>query len=448
MAVSWKDKLAIARVIARKRTPYFGAAIIGMVFKPAPGLGTFAMTDKGVMLFDPSKVDEWSAEHIATVILHEVGHFLRKHHLRREAINADPQKWNIAGDAEINDDLIKAKMDFPVDPVTPAALGMDDGLTAEEYYRSARDQKPKKGDGDGDGDGDDEGEGSESGKSSKSGSGAGGPGNPRQTARAAQGEADGDGEGSEPHGPCCGSAAGHAHPKEGEYAGTSGRSARELDGIRRTVAEAIRTEAEKGRGTVPGGWVRWADDELKPAKVPWRSKLRHAVRASLGHKAGMVDQTFAKMSRRQAGLGYGIGRPILPGFHAPIPNVAVIVDTSGSMGSAELVAAVSETAGVIKAVGAEVRFLACDSKVHELRKVRTWKDAVAALKGGGGTDMRPAFAALGTGKDKPDIVIVCTDGQIGDLGEAPPFRVVWVILGKHGNKLPAPFGEVVVIDEM
>ena len=44
------------------------------------------------------------------------------------------RNWNLAADAEINDDLVAGDAVKPAAAVTPSALGLPDSLTAEEYW--------------------------------------------------------------------------------------------------------------------------------------------------------------------------------------------------------------------------------------------------------------------------------------------------------------------------
>lgn len=424
-----RDKLAAARLMAAQKMPYFRTAILGMVPKQAPGLGTFGTTKTGVMLWDPAVAEVWSVEEIAAVLVHEVSHLLRRHNDRRERLQADPMMWNHAADEEINDDLEHAGLKLPTkpfEPVTPASYGHEEGLTAEEYYRDllqkAMAAKIEMSGG---------GEQGQEEKNSQKGNGSDGKGKSKGAVAAGH----------------CGSCAGHAVDGEDPDGDKDGRSEVDLDRIRRTVAESIRKEASKGRGTVPEGWTRWANQELAPPKIPWRQKLARLARAAMAYRPGAVDYHWTRPSRRQAGVGFGPGRPILPALRQPLPRVAVVIDTSGSMGDMELGSAVSECRGVLNAAGADVDLCACDAEVHELRKVTSWKEIPALIKGGGGTNMKPALEALAQRRPRPDVVVVMTDGQIGDAGPQPSFRVIWLILGRYGNTAPAPWGDVVVIDE-
>ena len=108
-----KDKLAAARLMAVEKMKYFRTAILGLVPKETPGLGTFGVTKNGVMLWDPECLDRWSVEETAAVLVHEVSHLLRNHARRCEAMGAEHMPWNAAGDLEINDDLQEIGLPLP-----------------------------------------------------------------------------------------------------------------------------------------------------------------------------------------------------------------------------------------------------------------------------------------------------------------------------------------------
>ena len=122
-----REKLAAAFVKARLMAPYFDAMLTGLVREERPGLGkslgfpfaTFAVTHDGVLLWEPEAVERWSVEQTAAVLLHEIGHLLRKHYDRSLAVGIDRTNfaertmWNCAADAEINDDGIAGGWNLP-----------------------------------------------------------------------------------------------------------------------------------------------------------------------------------------------------------------------------------------------------------------------------------------------------------------------------------------------
>jgi predicted metal-dependent peptidase len=460
MSLSPREKLAagITRVVdpTRKQNgqpngvaPYFGAILRGLIrreitedeAKVMDALGmtpTLAVSADGILRWHPKFVAGLSADELAAVLIHEAMHVALKHAERGAAMGVVPDPtptppdgvdlftrarlWNHAADACINEEIRK----FTTLPKINGAscifhesLKQPAGLPTEERFRRLLEEQkkqPKSGSG---------GQGAGKGKKSQEGAAAGHCGGCSQ--RPIPGEpAPGKGKG-----------------KDGE---AEGRSEAEMERMRRATAEAVKDYSSKNRGLVPDSLERWADELLKPAKVPWRQKLARTVRGAVAYRPGAVDFTWSRVSRRQAGVGWGAGRPIVPATHAPQPRVGVLIDTSGSMGPDALALALSEVHGVLDAVGANVTVAVCDADMHGMKEVRTVKEAAAMLKGGGGTDMTPGMRAFANKKPAPDVLIVMTDGYIDDgylMPEPQHMKVVWLVIG--GNEMPCPYGERVFI---
>ena len=73
------------------------------------------------------------------MLVHEVGHLVRAHAERADALGADVdhERWNLAADAAINDDLLAAGVPLPDGAVTPATLGLAEGGIEEVVLRGA-----------------------------------------------------------------------------------------------------------------------------------------------------------------------------------------------------------------------------------------------------------------------------------------------------------------------
>jgi len=403
------QRLSAAILAAEQRYPYFATGFSGLVRRFAP-VRTMAITKTGILLVDPDFLAAITAPQAGEVVSHELLHLLRRHVERREALpQVDLDIWGDAVDCEVNDDLHEDLL--PADPCLPKKYGLQNGQMAEEYYQELIKQAQQQ---------------AKAGGGAKEGEGKGG--NPSGKADVARGR--------------CGSGSG-GPPVDGEPEGAAGakpRSAADLDRIRRDVAEAIQQHvAQKGRGSVPGGLLVWAESELQPPKVRWQDQLRRAIRAGVATIAGRVDYTRTRFSRRQAAFGavaraLGGSTPLMPALCAPRPRVAFGVDTSGSMGHDELVRAVSEAQGCLRAIGTPIVFLACDAAVHETREVRTAAELASQLKGGGGTDFRPVFQAVEELRPKVDLFVFVTDGQGPAPAEAPRgFDVLWLLVGEYAT---------------
>lgn len=442
------DRVRAGRIAAVAKYPYLSAALMALVLKPIKGLKTFGVTKYFVCYYDPQLKWLDDIEVVADVLRHEIWHLLRNHsHVAEKllGITADDkgrnQVFNIAADCEINDsgfDLERLKKASGVDVCHPDKFGLEKDKYVLHYYRKLMEQK------DGQGQGDVE----------------------LQVAMDNQAKAQGPGSGS------CGSCASNAKSKAekavdekikndaqqgegGEGKGTGnvkdisdgfneeeGVSEAEAEMIRRHVAKDIQQHL-KDRGTVPGVASRFVDSILSP-KVHWTKELSGAVRTAVAEVSGRVDYTYKRPSRRQSAYG----RVIIPSMIQPLPKVSIIVDTSGSMSSDDLIRCASEVKGVLTSVGSAwhgVDLYAVDAAVANKQKIKNIKEL--ELKGGGGTDMRVGIREAM--KDKPDIVIVMTDGYTPWPREKPKnvSKIVALLVGSSSDTTPQWMRSIEVIDD-
>ena len=469
--------LAAGRLIARRKAPYLRALLYRLVprelLTPTPGFHTIGVTQNLIALWCPhyflgALPASWmkkgktqqkvTPEKAAGLLIHECLHVLNKHGKRRGA--RDPKRWNRAGDLGINPSVIAMGLELPEGGFFPKDFGWEEDQTADVYYtllekheeeqskggqKGSKSKKGKKGQQPGQGGASGQGQQPGDGDEEGDGEGQGQPGNDPGS------DSDGDGQGDgspEPGKGWCGSCAGNPLPEEPGEDDPEGRSDGETDRACKEAAEAILDAARKGAGNVPLGLRRLAETVVKPPKVSWQKRLRHAARQAVRWAAGSVDHKYDAPSRRQAGVGFGPGRPVLARLRRPVPEVAIAVDTSGSMGAGELERAVAESTSIVKTVGASCQLCACDAKVHGLTPVKTSKDIVASLKGGGGTYFQPVFDALAKLKKKPDVVVFITDGGCFDKPVEPKgVKVIWLLVGKHREKPPVNFGTFIEVDE-
>jgi predicted metal-dependent peptidase len=186
------------------------------------------------------------------------------------------------------------------------------------------------------------------------------------------------------------------------------------DVIRDRVAQdVIKHAREKGSGSVPGELLRWANDLLNP-QINWKRELAGLMRSSLATVLGRKDFTFARPSRRQSSMTEHDPEFILPSMRKPAPpTIAIVIDTSGSVGENEITDFLSEVDGIATANGIAqgITVIPCDSQVGEIQKIRSLSGiAEIKLRGGGGTDLRVGISAAESLKPIPRIIIVLTDG--------------------------------------
>jgi predicted metal-dependent peptidase len=370
---------AAARVWAAHQAPYMASALLALEpvvvdqseDHPARrfDLASFPVDDRWHVYLDPEVLRVADVATGGFWLIHQVSHLLR-HHAERclaggkgsgDALSrrTEPQEcWNVAADCEINDDLVAGDAAKPPRAVSPAGLGLADSLTAEEYWDLL-----------------------------------GGKGDEPSAL---------NGEHADGHCDCGSGCDGAPRPWDTDTPGV-GETGRKL--VERDVARRIK-EHQRQRGSVPAGWQRWADDVLEPT-VSWQRLLASAIRLGVADVAGRVDFTYRKPSRRSSATP-GV---ILPSLRQPLPKVAMVLDTSGSMNDQMLSQCLAEVQGVLRGLGVgrrHLRIVCCDATAFEAQKVLQARDV--QLLGGGGTDMGAGLAKAAELRPRPDLIVVLTDG--------------------------------------
>ncbi len=326
-------KLAAARLWAATRFPYLSSALFASRVIAVPGINTMAVDESWRIYVDPQIANSWTVQELGSMLVHHSGHLLRDHAGRARSLGIDKESakdWALAADAEINDDLAEG-IEPPGELVTPGTIGCEDGKMAEEYFHHIQIQQPDC--------------------------------------------------------PECGSGA-HSQHREWDMGGDSfGIKEASAHLIRCQVAHEILERGGTDPGTVPLGLQRWAEALLKP-KVDWRKVLAGEVRRGIASEIGKVDYTYARPSRR-AVISPDV---VLPSLRRPIPEVAVICDTSGSMHTELLSKALAEVEGLLRTVGVRkrgLRVLSVDTNVHAVQQVSSARQV--QLYGGAGRTWEQAW---------------------------------------------------------
>ena len=132
----------------------------------------------------------------------------------------------------------------------------------------------------------------------------------------------------------------------------------------------------------------------------------------------------------------------------PLPRVAVIVDTSGSVGEVALQRAWSEVHGCLRTLGVRRDLLTVFAADVDVRRLTGPPRRQMALLGGGGTNMALAIETALQSLARPDLVVVITDG-LTPWPVRKPSRPVIVALLPSTMKRPATpsWARTVEIDE-
>ena len=345
-------KLAAARVWAAARMPYLAAAMFASTVRADPGAGTIAVDRSWPVRADPAvstALEPGAARPAPACTCAATCCATTPGAPSASASRADGTggHWNRSTDAEINDDLLASACVPDVAPTLPADLGCEHRPARRALLRRGRRRRSARG------------------------TAARAP-----TAARARGSATGRWTRGRP------SSCGWPPPPTSSAAQRASRAASPAAGC-----------------AGPSPCCR--------RKVDWRRVLAAEIRRAVTAVAGKVDYSYRRPSRR-AHLSPDV---VLPTLVRPVPDVAIVCDTSGSMHDRLLARALAEVEGVLSRAGLrqrQVRVLAVDTDVHAARRVS--RASQVRLAGGGGTDMGAGIAAAAALRPRPSVVVVLTDG--------------------------------------
>lgn len=415
--VSPKELFNMARFLVVQALPYTKPVLLAMNVEVTDETNSMSVDIHGRILVNPEFIKLVAEEcgglpALAYIILHEWMHYVYSHSERAKTLEKvigaklDKRAHGLACDMAINpliDRLVESlssendsnkpknqrvsgNIKTPkgdVVPVRPADLGFDEGTYEQLYhkvYAKVAKMQPRPGEG-----------------NPTSGCSPQDPGEDSET----------DGE-----------------KKVREGMGKIGRSEK-AQLLRQTSDEAKRCQ-EKYPGRVPGDLSLELDALTEPHKVSWQDQLRCMLSFAMANRRGDADTTYVFTNKKQAGVGWGIDSPVLPGYNDTEPKIGIIQDTSGSMWGEPLRAARDEIMGIIKEMGLQrVALVACDADAQKIVYVSSLDEVNKAMKGGGGTDMRPGMEAFKKQGFEP--VICITDGYIPDPGGDPGYHMIWCI---------------------
>jgi predicted metal-dependent peptidase len=208
------------------------------------------------------------------------------------------------------------------------------------------------------------------------------------------------------------------------------------DEIKQATIQAAQAAGEG----VPDAIKRMISELVAP-KMDWRDILRTQLESSLKN-----DFTFMRPSKRS-------GDVIFPGMNKDEElNIAVALDTSGSISPVMLRDFLSEVQGIMDQYQAyRVHIFQFDTGVYGAEDFtsddgRTMDEY--ELKGGGGTDFDVVFNYMEEYGIEPDQLVMFTDGYPwGSWGNAEYCDTLFVIHGDKQRRLQSPFGVTVHYDE-
>jgi predicted metal-dependent peptidase len=183
--------------------------------------------------------------------------------------------------------------------------------------------------------------------------------------------------------------------------------------LAREIDQALRQGAILA-GKMKGGMPRELTEAME-AKINWREVLRDFVNSICADKD---NSTWRRPNRRW--VDQDIYMPSAVG--EAVGSIVVGIDTSGSIGQAEIGQFLGELLSICNHVQPEsIELVYWDTEVaaHETYNRGDYEALMSSTKpaGGGGTDPRCVPAYITAKKLKPECVIMLSDGYVGSWGE-------------------------------
>ncbi|MHC1597901.1 MAG: vWA domain-containing protein [Methermicoccaceae archaeon] len=353
--------------------------------------------DGKYLYYNPERVESLDDEELMWTIMHEVYHLAFGHVWRRGA--RDPDRWNFAADCVGNAHLKSEGLrqpegtifyEFPADArvITEAK-----GMSVEEVYSKI---PPPMG-------------------------GSGGAGGGGKMTMSSGDEVSGNL--ADDH---------DTWDKSGEDDETGLSKSQAAQKLREQWREYVSRarQVAKMQGFGMGSLEQDLDEMLNP-KLPWQEWLRNCILSS-----AITDYRLVPANKKHLWRGL-----YLPSTYGESIEIAVAIDTSGSMSDEEVKYGMSEVRSVCEMFSDyRIHYFQCDYGVQLYEELTPYKELPRKIRGRGGTSFVPVFDAIQEKALNVSILVYFTD-MMGTFPEsAPMYPVLWVTTsGRHD----APFGQVI-----
>jgi len=390
-------KIVQARVTMLFDQPFFGHLAIGLepIEKRNMFMPTMA-TDGRKLYYDPDFVNNMSSDELQAVIIHEVLHCALNHISRRQGRDA---RWQFATDFAVND-IVVANFRLPPGCLVPGEIpGTDDfkgkhaeyiyGKLPEPIYISVEWQTVDSHE--------------EWGNWEKSGEGEEGKG---EKGESQDGKGEGKADGTE------------VQKDDGE-------------GLEEQWRERVAQAATSARmaGKLPGHLEELIGTLLQP-KLDWRHILRDMITSCAKNDFRIIPPNKRHLWRNI----------YLPGMIGEQINIAVAIDTSGSISAHEMREFLSEVKGICDTyTDYTIHLLACDVKIHQKWELHPFDPLPTVLEGRGGTSFKEPMVEADSLVGITSLVYL-TDLYPNDGFPDEPFTpVIWVSV----SEVEPPYGYLI-----
>jgi len=384
-----REKLTTARIGLLLKAPFFGNLATRLQLVNADAWCSTAATDGRKFYYNTDFVNKLKPKELEFLFGHEVLHNVYDHMGRNG--DRDRRLFNCAADFCVNSDLIEQRIG---DKITPCLYDAKyKGWSAEEVYDDLYDQAEKID-------------------------------ISNLLDQLLDEHLDGEGEGAN----------GDDDGEEKDGKGRPRLSKEERQQIKDEIREALLQAAQAtGAGNLPSGVKRLIKDLTQPV-VNWRDLLEQQIQSTV-----KSDFTWMRPSRRSWHLD-----AVMPGM---IPgeqiDVCIAIDTSGSIGEADIKAFMAEIKGIMESYDEyKIQVWSFDTEVynHQTFSSDTLDDILTyEPQGGGGTDFMANWEYMKANDIQPKKFIMFTDGfPFGEWGDADYCDTVFIIKGNE--QAEPPFG--------
>jgi len=194
------------------------------------------------------------------------------------------------------------------------------------------------------------------------------------------------------------------------------------------VSRAAHTARQQGK--LPGHLETLVEDLIEP-RLDFSKYLRNFVLT-----ASKNDYRLSPPHKKHLWRGF-----YMPSFYGEAIEIAVAVDTSGSINDEEIKFALSEIWGICQQfTNHTLHLIQCDAQIQDYTVLKEFDELPRKVKGRGGTDFRPVFDLIRTKNLNISALIYFTDTYGTFPEQAPPYPVLWVIWQERD----VPFGEKII----
>lgn len=396
------ERIIKGRIKLLLEKPFFGTLAVRLKLVDASKWCPTMATDGRHLYYSTEFMDKLSEEELVFVIGHEVLHCVYDHMGRRGGRH--PKLWNIASDYVINGELVDAGVGkIPKSKeIAPCYDKKYDGMYSEQVYDILAEdiENSLKNESEFDSHVD--------------------PGNSGNSSDDDDENSDDKNDGT--NGPVKMSEEDHKQIQSE---------------MKSALIQAAQNELDKnshGRG-LPGGVKRLLKDLTAPT-MRWDELLAKKIISSIPS-----DYTWSRPSRKTQSQGIYLPSTI----KEPTINVAVGIDTSGSINEDMFRSFISEVYGIMEQFkNFELKFFCWDSRCYTMHTINSSNPEdilTVEFEGGGGNNgIEFVYDFMEEHDVTPDNLILFTDGYIfGSWGDEPDYGVITVLWGDD-NRNECPYG--------